>query len=73
MIPQTYEAWVHCITISCKIPLTRPFLSTRIASLRDQTDDHTRRYVALYGEAYHERVIGWFEQALETLIQDDAH
>ena len=33
--------------------------------MRDSSDAHTKRYVGMYGEAYRDRVIGWFERSLE--------
>ena len=65
MIPQTYEEWVKCITVGCKIDLTAQFAKERIEALRDSSDAHTKRYVGMYGEAYRDRVIGWFERSLE--------
>ena len=65
MVIDSYEAWVTCITVDCGIPLTVPFIRERIDALRDPSNAHTKRYLALYGEAHLEQVIGWFEQALE--------
>lgn len=64
MVPQSYEEWVDCITISCKIDLTVPYINERLGALRDPSNAHTKRYTQLYGEPYLEQVIGWFEQAL---------
>lgn len=65
MIPQNYDDWVKCITIGCKIDLTVEFARERIDALRDRSDAHTKKYVEMYGEAYLERVLGWFERAFE--------
>ena len=35
----------------------------RIAALSNAQDRTTARFVALYGDDYRMRVIGWFEQA----------
>lgn len=64
MVPQSYDEWVNCITISCKIDLTIPYINERLDALRDSSNAHTKRYTQLYGESYLEQVIGWFEQAL---------
>jgi hypothetical protein len=63
-LPYTYAAWKSCITQSCGIPLTTVFLHDRLEKLTDRQDAHTRDYIVLYGETYHQQVIGWFRQAL---------
>lgn len=63
----SYDAWKHCITVKCKIPLTADYVAKRLAALSNQGDATTSRFVALYGEAYRLRVIQWFEQARSEL------
>ena len=65
MIIQDYDAWVRCITVDCGIPLTVDFIEKRLSALRDGSDAHTKRYLTVYGQDHLDRVIGWFEKALE--------
>ena len=60
---QTYDDWKHCITVLCGIPLTSAYVEDRLAALRDPADHGTQKFIAAWGEAHRERVIGWFEQA----------
>lgn len=63
-LPTTYAEWQHCITVTCKIPLSEAYIHQRLRALRDPSDRTTARFRELYGAAHLERVIGWFEQAL---------
>ncbi|MEM7136035.1 MAG: hypothetical protein AAF500_05615 [Myxococcota bacterium] len=64
---ENYEQWKHCITVECHIPLTPEYVASRIAALRDERDPTTARFVALYGDSYRLRTVGWFEQARAEL------
>ena len=63
MIPTTYEEWRECIEVRCNIPLTPAFVSERLAVWRNEQSQETQRFRDLYGDAYLQAVIGWFEQA----------
>lgn len=63
MIPQSYQEWHHTITVKCGLALTEPFIKSRIAALKDDSDSHTQQFVKLYGRDYLDTVIGWFTQA----------
>ncbi|MEM6712436.1 MAG: hypothetical protein AAF590_09155 [Pseudomonadota bacterium] len=65
IIPTTYDEWVHCITVKCKIPLTPEFVAERIAELQNKDDYKTHRFIERWGEAHYERTLGWFRQAAE--------
>ena len=67
MIPETYEAWLRCITVDCGIPLTREYLERRITELKTATSHDVQRFRELYGENHWRRVTGWFEQALPAV------
>ncbi|WP_119394097.1 hypothetical protein [Salinibius halmophilus] len=66
-IPTTYDAWKHCITKECEIELTLPYVEARLEALQNDHDEHTRQFVQLYGEGYHQTVIAWFKQARREL------
>ncbi|MEM6512270.1 MAG: hypothetical protein AAF660_04605 [Pseudomonadota bacterium] len=66
-IPRTYEQWHHCITVECGIPLTREFVDERLKIWRDEQADTTKRFRKVYGDAHWRAVIGWFEQAGNSL------
>ena len=63
MIPQSYEEWLHCITVECSLQLTRPYIDQRLEVWRNDRLEETERFRRLYGDAHLKRVIGWFEQA----------
>ncbi|MEM6896528.1 MAG: hypothetical protein AAF576_04065 [Pseudomonadota bacterium] len=66
-IPESYEDWKHCITVSCGIPLTQSYVEERLAALSDATDFNTQKFVERWGEAHLARTLGWFQQAAEEL------
>lgn len=63
VIPRTYAEWRECITVRCRQPLTPPFISQRLAALRDVNAAGTREFTQKYGSEYTSCVIGWLEQA----------
>ena len=65
-IPQSFDAWQHCIEHDCGVPLTPAFIQQRLAVLGDPANDETRRFARLYGEAHWQRVLNWFAVALEN-------
>ena len=65
--PENYEQWRHCITVACGIPLTRSFVSQRLAVWRDESSEETLRFRRLYGDAYWQSVVSWFERAEDDL------
>jgi hypothetical protein len=67
-LPDSYQAWRHCITVGCGIALTPAYVGARLTALRDRSAAETRRFAELYGEAHLGRVIGWFERARLELI-----
>ena len=62
VFPKSYEEWRHCITVKGGITLTPDYVTERIASLKNENDPGTRRFVKLYGQEYCNRVLGWFMQ-----------
>ena len=64
MIPESYDQWVHCITVKCSIPLTADYVDGRLAELRDAEDPRTVKFRGMYGDEHWRRVIGWFERSL---------
>jgi hypothetical protein len=62
-IPTTYAGWRHCIENKCRQPLTRDYVTARLAALRDTDDAHTRAFIRLYGEPQRQTTIAWFERA----------
>lgn len=66
-VPNTFEEWKHCITVTCGIPLTPSYVEERIAALSDATDYHTQKFIERWGSAQHERTVAWFKQAADEL------
>ncbi|MEM6618772.1 MAG: hypothetical protein AAF631_05655 [Pseudomonadota bacterium] len=69
-VPTTYEEWKHCITVKCEIRLTAAYVRERIASLSDEQDFHTQRFVDRWGAAHHARTLEWFHEAAAELSTD---
>ena len=63
-LPASYGQWKHCIEVKCGIALTGSYINSRIMQLQNKKDNHTASFIQLYGEPYHQMVIGWFKQAL---------
>lgn len=68
-LPDNYESWKRCITISCGISLTTSYINNRLAELRDKNNKSTQRFIALYGDGHYQTVIEWFERSLEEFIE----
>lgn len=67
IIPTTYEEWHHCITETCGIPLTKPYIEQRIKALDDFNDHMTKSFVRLYGEPQRKATLAWFERARQEI------
>ncbi len=61
-IPTTYEEWVQCITVKCKIALTPEFARARLAALDGPQSAEAATFAALYGEAHLKRIIEWYRR-----------
>lgn len=59
----SYEEWRDAMANICKIPLTPDYCAERVRALQDPEDSSTGQFLELYGPAYRDRVIGWFERA----------
>ena len=66
-VPTTYEAWKHCITVECDIPLTPGYVQDRIAALNDQKDHHTQKFIERWGAEHHAQTLEWFHRAAAEL------
>jgi hypothetical protein len=68
ILPDSFESWKHCITITCGITLTTAYVETRISILKDTHEKSTKRFIALYGADHYHNVLNWFEQSRMALI-----
>lgn len=66
-VPENYAEWRYCLTVDCRIALTRGYIEQRLAELRDPRVLHTRQFIHSWGQEHLQRVIHWFEQALAEL------
>ncbi|MBL9007583.1 MAG: hypothetical protein JNJ46_25225 [Myxococcales bacterium] len=66
-IPLTYAQWRECITVKCRIKLSRNYLEDRLCSLEESESNENRNFRRLYGEAHFQAVRRWFQKALEEL------
>ena len=62
MIPQSYNKWLYCITVDCKIEMTPQYVAERIAILSDVKQAETQNFRKLYGEGHYQNVVSWFKQ-----------
>ena len=65
MIPASYSEWRHCIEEKCNIPLTEPYIKSRLEALQAKESHDTKKFRKLYGDQYWLQVIQWFKQALQ--------
>jgi len=63
VIPRTYSAWRHCITVECGIALQPAYINGRIVELSNGSSEETRRFRRLYGDRHWQNVLAWFRQA----------
>ncbi len=63
LFPSDYTSWRYCIEVKCGLALTPEFLKARIAVLGDPRHEESQRFASLYGESYHEQVLGWLQRA----------
>lgn len=62
---ESYNEWHEAITGRCGLSLTSAYCSERIHALRDARDEATKAFLKHYGTAYRDRVVSWFERALQ--------
>ncbi|MEM9301989.1 MAG: hypothetical protein AAGE01_07750 [Pseudomonadota bacterium] len=67
MIPESYEAWRHCIEVHCRIPLTREFITKRLRELDDRGEYSTEQLLRHYGESHVSQLRHWFQRAAADL------
>lgn len=65
MLPENYKTWRSCIVEKCGIPLTLPYIQRRLIELRSSNLYETNRFIEFYGILHYQRIILWFEQAIE--------
>lgn len=63
IVPDSYEAWRHCIEVDCGLSLDAAYIRQRIAALEDPGDHHTQQFVRRWGEPHRQRVVAWFRRA----------
>lgn len=68
MIPQTFEEWKYCITVDCRIELTKNFASERLSVLQSKENKETQKLIELYGEHHLNNLIEWFEKVQYDVI-----
>ncbi|MEL7118395.1 MAG: hypothetical protein AAFO07_03110 [Bacteroidota bacterium] len=65
MLSRTFEEWKNCITVDCKIKLTKDFIQKRLKVYENRKNPETRKFIELYGEDHLNNVIYWFKRAGE--------
>jgi len=64
MIPQNFQEWKTCITVSCKIQLTTAFAEKRLSVYEDHTNPETQKFLKRYGQQHLSNIISWYKQVL---------
>ena len=59
----SYEEWHEAMIHVCQISLTPDYCEGRVRALQDAKDSSSKRFVELYGSAYRDKVISWFQRA----------
>ena len=72
IIPETYDQWHQCIVVECGLELTTSFIEQRISALKDNKVHYTKQFIDKYGPQHHQRVLSWFVQAREILLQNNS-
>lgn len=67
VVPTTFAQWRHCIEVECGLVITPRFLADRLAALQNPKDPHTQRFLRVWGQSHHARVLEWFRQAQAEL------
>lgn len=62
MLPQSFEAWRHCITVDCGIALTPAFAKTRLTVYLNPDHPETKDFARRYGEQHLRNIISWLQQ-----------
>ena len=62
MIPQTFDQWKHCITVDCKVKLTKDFALQRLTVYENINNVETKKFESLYGKEYLQSIINWFKK-----------
>ena len=62
-IPMNYNEWKYCITVKCRIPLTKKFVEERLKVFTNDNHEYTHRFKELYGEEYTTQVVSWLNSA----------
>jgi hypothetical protein len=57
MTPQSFEQWLHCITLECGIKLTKDFVSLSLSELTDRANPHTAQIIEIYGAQHYSNLI----------------
>jgi hypothetical protein len=60
-IPETFEAWKHCIVKECKINLDKNFAQGRLKVYLDPLNTETLKFASLYGQAHLNNIIAWLK------------
>jgi hypothetical protein len=67
-IPRDYATWKQMITQGCGETLTQAFIDERIQVLGNSKDPFTQKFLEIYGEAYTQAVISWYERARHDMV-----
>ncbi|MGD2119688.1 MAG: hypothetical protein PVG66_15125 [Chromatiales bacterium] len=66
VFPGDYASWRYCIEVKCGLALTPEYIQARIVALSETGNEETQRFTRLYGDAYRQQVLAWFQQAADA-------
>ena len=67
IFPSHYKSWKRCITQKCKIPLTKEYITKRIAVLSQEGSQNRKIFIEKYGLHWTNTILGYFYQAMNEL------
>ncbi|MBK1831104.1 hypothetical protein JIN77_10230 [Verrucomicrobiaceae bacterium R5-34] len=59
-----YHDWRSTMIDRAGLTLNHDYCSERLSVLEDENAAETQTFIRLYGAPYHQKVVGWFQQAL---------
>ena len=63
IVPDTYNEWLILLKSNAPSVLSRKSIQERIKVLSNASNTETKQFCDLYGDAYRQKVVAWFQRA----------
>lgn len=63
--PSNYAEWKQAITVRGKLEFSPAVLENRLRELSNTALPATKEFIRLYGDAHHQQICTWYQQAVE--------